>query len=203
MSSHAPSLGAPQVLADLLPGDRIRDAVLTIGFALAIALSAQLAFTLPFTPVPITGQTLVVLLGAITLGRGRAGIGSATYATLGVAGVPWFAVTGGATLGYVIGFVVASVVVGWIADSGYARTPRTVAGAMIVGNLVIYAFGASVLAGVLSLGVVGAWSAGVAPFLVGDAVKIAIAVALVPTVWRLLSRDRGAGRQGGGGGRDR
>lgn len=189
MSSHAPSLGAPQVLADLLPGDRIRDAALSIGFAVAIALSAQFAFTLPFTPVPITGQTLVVLLGAIALGRGRAGVGSAAYATLGVMGVPWFAVTGGTTLGYVVGFVVASVVVGWIADRGYARRPLTVAGAMIVGNLVIYAFGASVLAAVLSLGVVGAWSAGVAPFLIGDAVKIAIAVALVPTAWRLLSRD--------------
>jgi biotin transport system substrate-specific component len=189
MSSHAPSVGAVRVLADLIPGDRVRDAALTIGFALAIGLSAQFAFTLSFTPVPITGQTLVVLLGAIALGRGRAAAGSAAYATLGIVGVPWFAVTGGATLGYVIGFVAAAAVVGWVADRGYARSPITVAGAMVLGNLVIYAFGASVLAWRLSLDLFGALGVGVAPFLVGDAIKILVAVALVPTMWRQISRD--------------
>ena len=189
MSSHAHSIGSARVLADFIPGDRVRDAALSIGFAGSIAISAQLAFPLPFTPVPITGQTLVVLLGALVLGCGRAAIGSGIYMMLGVFGIPWFAVTGGATVGYVVGFVVASVMVGWLADRGYARTPTTVAGAMVVGNLIIYVFGATILGFVLSLSPAAAWSSGVAPFLVGDAVKIAIAVALVPAAWRMLDRN--------------
>lgn len=185
MSSHA-SPRSPQVLADLVPGHRLRDAVMVVGYATAIGVSAQFALPVPFTPVPVTGQTLVVLLGAIALGRSRAAIGGATYAALGLAGLPWFA-AGGATLGYVLGFVAAAAVVGELSDRGHARSLVGAAGVMIVGNVIVYAAGALVLAMVLSLDPMAAWKAGVAPFLIGDAIKVALAAMLVPGAWRIAS----------------
>lgn len=181
---------APRVLVDVLPASRVRDVSLVTGFALLLAASAQLAIPLPFTPVPITGQTLVVLLGAIVLGATRATAGSLLFIAAGVAGVPWFAVTGGATIGYIVGFVAAAMVVGAIAQRGLARTPLQVAGAMVVGNAVIYAFGATGLALVVGLSPSAAITAGVLPFLIGDAIKLAAAVALVPAAWKLVNPER-------------
>lgn len=177
------------VLADLLPGARVRDAVLVGLYAFAIAASAQIAFPLPGTPVPVTGQTFVVLLGAAALGTRRAALGSALFLGVGLLGVPWFAATGGATLGYIFGFILASAVVGRFARSGFVDTHIGAAMAMIVGNLAIYACGVPVLMAVTGLGFPAALAAGVAPFLVGDAAKIAAATALLPFAQRLLPRD--------------
>ncbi len=188
--SHAPVPAASvrPVLADLLPGERVRDVVLIGTFALAIALSAQLAFPLPGTPVPVTGQTFVVLLGAAALGPGRGVMGAGLYGVIGLLGVPWFAVTGGASLGYVAGFVAAAWVVGRFARAGALATWRGAATAMVVGNLVIYTLGATVLALVLGVGPQAALAMGVAPFLLGDLVKVAAATALLPAAQRLLDR---------------
>jgi biotin transport system substrate-specific component len=190
VSGYAPTY-APRVLGDAIPGERVRDALLTVGYAGAIGVSAQIAMPLPFTPFPLTAQTFVVLLGAIVLGFGRASVGGALYLAAGLAGVPWFAVAGGSTLCCVLGFVVAAVALGWIADRGYARSPGSVALTMVVGNVIIYAFGAAFLAIALSLSPVAALSAGVVPFLIGDAIKIAAATALVPVAWRLVRRGEG------------
>jgi biotin transport system substrate-specific component len=176
------------VLADLLPGERVRDAVLVGTFAIAIALSAQLAFPLPGTPVPVTGQTFVVLLGAAALGPGRGALGAGLYGLVGLLGVPWFAVTSGASLGYVAGFVAAAWVVGRFARAGWLATWRGAAAAMVVGNLVIYTLGASVLALVVGVGPGAAVAMGVAPFLLCDLVKVAAATALLPATQRLLDR---------------
>jgi biotin transport system substrate-specific component len=188
--SHAPVSAASvrPVLADLLPGERLRDAVLVGAFAIAIALGAQLAFPLPGTPVPVTGQTFVVLLGAAALGPGRAVLGAGLYGLVGLLGMPWFAVTGGASLGYVAGFVVAAWVVGRFARAGALASWRGAATAMVVGNLVIYTLGASVLALVLGVGPRAAVTMGVAPFLLGDLLKVAAATALLPAAQRLLDR---------------
>jgi biotin transport system substrate-specific component len=182
--------GQRRVLADLLPGARARDVALVVGFAIAIALSARVAVPLPFTPVPVTGQTFAVLLGAAALGAPRAAAGAGLYLGLGLAGAPWFAVSGGSTLGYVVGFVVASALVGSLARSGGDRTPVRAAGLMVVGNLVIYACGVTGLAIALSVGVGEAVSLGAVPFLTGDAVKIVLAAALLPAAWRLVGTDR-------------
>ena len=187
MSGYAPT-AAPRVLGDVIPGERARDALLTVGYAGAIGASAQIAIPLPFTPVPLTAQTFVVLLGAIVLGLGRASVGGALYLAAGLAGVPWFAVTGGTTMGYVAGFIAAAAALGWLADRGHARTPGSVAVTMVAGNLVIYAFGATVLGLTLSLPPLAALSAGVVPFLLGDAIKVVAATALVPAAWRLVHR---------------
>lgn len=191
-SAASPVSPSVRVLGDVLPGERVRDVLLSLGYAAAIGVSAQIAFPLPFTPVPVTGQTFAVLLGAIVLGLGRATAGGALYLGLGLAGVPWFAPTGGGqTLGYIVGFVVAAVVLGWIADRGHARSVASVALTMVLGNAIIYLFGATVLGWVLQMDVQGALMAGVVPFLIGDALKIAAATALVPTAWRLVHRDEG------------
>ncbi len=189
MSSYASAANpSVRVLGDVIPGERVRDVLLTVGYAAAIGVSAQVA--IPLQPVPITGQTFAVLLGAIVLGLGRAAVGGGLYLSLGMAGVPWFAPTGGgASVGYIIGFLAAAVVVGLIADRGFARSPGSVALTMVVGNVVIYAFGVGVLAYVLSLNTTAALAAGVVPFLIGDALKIAAATALVPLAWKLTRRE--------------
>jgi biotin transport system substrate-specific component len=202
VSSAASSVSSPRVLGDAIPGERVRDVLLTAGYAGAIALAAQLYFFLPGNPVPITAQTFVVLTGAIVLGSTRATIGGLGYLALGVAGVPWFAAANGATVGYIIGFVAAGMLLGAVARRGHLRGPVQVAAAMVVGNLVIYALGVAWVAGALQLqpgflaafgfdgmpGLAPLLSMFVVPFLIGDAVKIAAATALVPVAWKLVGR---------------
>jgi biotin transport system substrate-specific component len=189
VSSSSSTLASPSVLTDAIPGDRVRDVLLTVGFTLAIAGSALLYFYLPGNPVPITGQTFVVLAGAIALGAKRATAGSLLYLGLGSLGLPFFAASGGATLGYIVGFAAASVLLGAWASRGGARSVPAVALAMVVGNVVIYAFGATWLALFTGQGAEFAVVNGVVPFLAGDAVKLAAAVAVVPALWRFVGRD--------------
>lgn len=186
MQSTVPS--RPAVLADLFAGDRARDILLVVGFTLAIALGAQVAVPLPGTPVPVTAETLVVLLGAAALGRNRALGGTVAYLALGVVGIPWFAASSGATVGYIVGFAVAAALVGGLAGRGADRTVPRATALMLVGNLVIYAFGVAWLAVALDVGMGEAVSLGLVPFLVGDALKIVIAALALPTAWRLLDR---------------
>lgn len=183
----APRADAP-VLADLIPWTWVRDVALVGLFTVALAASASVAFPLPGTPVPVTAQTFVVLLGAAALGPVRAGAGASAFFAAGALGVPWFAVSSGATLGYIAGFVLAAILVGRLARAGWARNLRGAAGAMVLGNLVIYAVGATVLALILGVGPIEAVSLGVVPFLIGDTIKLAIATALLPTVQRLAER---------------
>lgn len=187
MSSSNPTF-TPSVLTDAIPGDRVRDVLLTVGFTLAIAASALVYFYLPGNPVPITGQTFVVLAGAIALGAKRATAGSLLYLGLGSLGLPFFAASGGATLGYIVGFAAASALLGTWASRGGARSVPAVAAAMIVGNAVVYAFGATWLAIFTGQDATFAVANGVVPFLAGDAVKLAAAVAVVPALWRLVGR---------------
>lgn len=180
----------PLVLVDLLAGDRLRDVVLVAGFTVAIALGAAVAVPLPGTPVPVTGETLVVLLGAAALGRARATVGTLAYLALGVLGLPWFAVTSGATLGYIVGFVGAAALVGHLARRGADRTVGHAALLMVAGNLVIYLAGVTWLAVALDVGLGRAVELGMAPFVVGDLAKIALASVALPAAWRWIGRER-------------
>lgn len=182
-------------LADLLPASLATDLALVAGFAILIGVFAQLTIPLPFTPVPISGQTFAVLIGGAALGARRATLGSVLYLGLGLVGVPWFA--GGAaglhvaadpTFGYLVGFIAASALVGALAERGLDRTPWTMALVMVVGNTVIYAFGVSVLAVALHVGPAKALALGMVPFLPGDAIKLVLAVALLPGAWYLRNR---------------
>jgi biotin transport system substrate-specific component len=197
--SHAVLRRRELVLADLIPGTLVGDVLLVLGFAALTGLSAQISIRLPFTPVPVTGQTLAVLLGGMALGAPRAVLGMLAYLGIGLIGLPWFAggaggwaVVGSASFGYLLGFIVAATVVGALAARGFDRGPLRVLLAMAVGNALIYLLGATWLAVDLHLGVSGALSLGVTPFLLGDAIKAALAMGLLPGAWRLAGRQSGS-----------
>jgi biotin transport system substrate-specific component len=191
MLSSAPATSAAvrePVLADALPGDRIRDALLILGYVLAIGLGAQIAVHLPSTPVPVTGQTLAVLLGAVVLGPRRAAAGTLLYLGGGLAGIPLLAAAGTASLGYVFGFVLAAIVVGLLAERGWDRSVVSLLVLMCIGNIAIYAIGATFLGIYLGVSAGQAINLGVQPFMLGDAVKIVLALGLVPAAWRLTGK---------------
>jgi biotin transport system substrate-specific component len=181
---------ARRVLADVVPGGAVRDIALIAGSAVFVGLSAQVALPLPFTPVPLSGQTFAVLLSVAALGPARGALGMLLYAVVGVAGVPWFANQqsgwGIPSFGYVLGFMLAAVVVGALARRGADRTVVRTAGLMVVGNLCIYAVGVAWLMAAVGADFGRALKLGVVPFLVGDAVKIALAALLLPGAWRLV-----------------
>ncbi|QMU68104.1 biotin transporter BioY [Streptacidiphilus sp. P02-A3a] len=184
------------VLADLLPAStraraQARDLALVVGGAAITGLAAQISLPVPGSPVPVTGQTLAVLLVGTALGARRGVASLALYLLAGMAGVPWFAAGSsglGATFGYVIGFVAAAALVGALARRGADRGPLRTAGAMVLGNLTIYAFGVSYLAASVHVSLAKAASLGLYPYLVGDALKIALAMGLLPAAWKLVGR---------------
>ncbi|HZD01039.1 MAG TPA: biotin transporter BioY [Actinomycetes bacterium] len=198
MASSESALGRSGriVLADVLPGERLRDAVLVIAFACLTGLSAQWEVKLPFTPVPVTGQTFAVLLGGVALGAGRALSGMVLYLVAGLTPwVPWFSGGSGGTdvvteasFGYIIGFVFAAGLVGKLAERGWDRTPLRTIATMVAGNLVIYALGVPWLMAVTASGLATALSKGVVPFLLFDAIKIVAAAGLLPGAWALTGR---------------
>ncbi len=181
----------PAVLADLIPQSLTRDIALVVGAAGLVGLMAQVSIHLAFTPVPITGQTLAVLLCGTALGLRRAAAALGLYAVAGVLGVPWFAghASGyvGASFGYIVGFVVAAALCGYLAERRADRSVFRSIPAMIAAEIVMYAIGIVWLAVDLHVGAGKAIALGLTPFLVGDAIKAAIAAIALPSAWRLTS----------------
>jgi biotin transport system substrate-specific component len=184
------------LLPDVLPSTLARDAVLVVGAAGFVGLLAQISIPLSFTPVPITGQTLGVLLAGTALGWRRSAAAMALYAVAGVAGVPWFADHAhgyvGASFGYIVGFFLAAMLCGYLAERGADRSVLRSVPAMLAGEVVMYAVGMTWLALYLHLGAGSAISEGLTPFLAGDAIKSAIAAGLLPAAWLLAGRRPGA-----------
>ncbi|HEY1616350.1 MAG TPA: biotin transporter BioY [Streptosporangiaceae bacterium] len=195
--SHSDTLRPPRplVLADLLPGTLVRDILLVVGAAGFVGVLAQISIPLSFTPVPITGQTLGVLLAGTALGWRRAAAAMALYAVAGVAGVPWFAghASGyvGASFGYIVGFFLAAALCGYLAGRGGDRSVLRSVPVMLAGEVVIYAVGVTWLAVSLHLSASAAIADGLTPFLIGDAIKAAIAAGLLPAAWALAGRRPG------------
>ena len=167
------------------------NAVLVVGFSLVTALFSQ--FSIWIGPVPITGQTFAVLLCGAMLGSRLGALSQLTYLAIGATGVPfWFALGGpvgiariaGPTGGYLIGFVAAAFVVGWLAERGWDRRTWKAGVAMAVGSIVIYSFGLLWLSRFVPGDAV--FKAGLYPFVIGDAIKIALAALALPAGWRLL-----------------
>lgn len=184
----------PRVLADLVPGALVRDIALVIGAAAITGLAAQVSIPLPFTPVPISLQTFTVLLSGAALGPIRGGLGMALYLVAGMAGVPWFSEQRSGfdfpSFGYIIGFVLAAIVVGWLARRGLDRSVSGTVAIMVLGNLVIYTVGVSWLANSLGVDIPRALELGAWPFLIGDALKIALAAGVLPAAWWLAGNRR-------------
>jgi biotin transport system substrate-specific component len=191
------AISTPVTLADsfLFTASRWRTAILVTGAALLTAVAAQISFVLPWTPVPVTGQTFAVLLTSTALGMRRGTAGQVAYVGLGAIGLPfyadgqggWTAATG-ATAGYLVGFVVAAALVGRLAEAHQDRALLTSIPAMLAGTAVIYACGAAWLAHHLDVSAAKAVELGVAPFLIGDAAKLLAAGILVPVAWRVAGR---------------
>ena len=171
---------------------RVRNAILVMGLTGFTALAAQVSIPLPFTPVPLTLQTFAVLAGAAALGAERAVIAQVLYIALAVAGVPVLAggasghaVVVGATGGYLIGFVLASYVVGRISSNGASTKSGKTALAFLAGSVLIYALGAPWLAFTTGNTITWAIVNGVVPFLVGDLIKAVAAGAVLPLAWKI------------------
>ena len=169
-----------------------------------IAACAQVYVVLPFTPVPISGQTFGVLFAAALLGFRRSLITVALYLLIGIAGAPIFAegtsglvrigtVQGGVlalapTGGYLLGFLVAGGLVGRLAELGWDRRIGGSLAAMVLGNVVIYIVGVPWLMAALNAPIGRALELGLYPFLLGDALKLALAAGLLPVGWWLVRR---------------
>ncbi|MDG9716844.1 biotin transporter BioY [Streptomyces sp. DH24] len=192
MSTAAAPLSSGQVLADLLPASRVRDAALVVGGAALTGLAAQIAVPVPGSPVPVTGQTFAALLVGTALGAGRGFLSLALYALVGMAGVPWFAGgTSGAaapSFGYILGMILASTVVGALARRGADRSVLRMAGTMLLGEAIIYAVGVPYLGVATGMSASAAIAAGLTPFLIGDALKAALAMGVLPTAWKFIGK---------------
>ena len=185
---------SPRTLADVIPGGLARSVALVVGGAGLVGLSAQVVVPLPFSPVPLSLQTFSVLLVGAVLGSRRGVASMALYLLAGIAGVPWFAQQQSgwafASFGYVVGFVIAAYLVGRLAERGADRTVLRSVGLMVAGNLAIYAVGVPGLVLITGMGIGQALLVGVVPFLIGDALKIALAAGLLPASWKLVGDRR-------------
>ena len=178
----------------LAPLDGVRAFVLVVAFSLLTALAAQVAVPLPFTPVPITLQTFMVLLTGALLGRRLGALAMFAYLIEGAGGLPFFAfghsgiayLLFAPTSGYLLSYPLAAFLTGWLAERGWDRKFLPAAAAMALGSLVILAGGWLGLLRFFSPAT--AFITGVAPFLVGDLIKLALAAAVLPTGWALLRR---------------
>ncbi len=178
----------------IAPLDWTRSVALVVAFSLLVALSAQVVIPLPFTPVPITGQTFAVLLAGALLGSRLGSLAMLAYLVEGALGLPFFRQGNGGlaylfltpTAGYLLSYPLAAFVTGWLAERGWDRRVPTAALAMALGSAVILLCGWVWLARFTSPS--QAFVAGVAPFIPGDLIKIALAAALLPAGWAILRR---------------
>ena len=167
----------------------LSNTVLVVGASLVTALAAQVAFPVPWSPVPITGQTFAVLLSGAVLGARRALLAQALYLAEGALGLPVFAAGGagaavftGPTAGYLLAFPLAAALTGALAQRGWDRRFGTMLAAMLLGSVPVFALGLGALARFVPAQ--GLLAAGLFPFLPGDLVKATLAALAFPAVWR-------------------
>ena len=177
----------------------LTEAVFVVAGVGFISLLAQISLPVPGSPVPVTGQTLAVLLIGTTYGARLGFLTFATYLLAGIAGAPIFAPSAtsanhgidrlvGATGGYLVGMLVASLLLGYLADRKADQKFRTSFPALLLGDLVIFTFGLAWLHASLDMTWAATLKAGFTPFILGEALKIAITATSLPLVWRKISR---------------
>ena len=192
------STARPLTLADAAAprSSALQQLLFVVVASLVTAGAAQLEFRLPWTPVPVTGQSFAVLLCGAVLGARRAFLAQCLYLAEGAAGLPFF--SGGAagigallgpSGGYLIAFPFAASLTGLLAERGWDRRPLTMFAAMLLGSTVIFALGLAHLADFVPEGALLA--SGLLPFLPGDVIKAALAAGVFPALWKLVSRFEG------------
>ena len=190
MTSQSSLVAAVWPAADRL--NLVRQGLLVIAGSLLMTLAAKIE--VPFWPVPMTLQTFATFVIGMAFGWRLAGATIMLYLGQGAAGLPVFASGGGIvyftgpTAGYLVGFLAAAVLVGWLAERGWDRNVTRTLAALVLGELVILGLGGAWMS--VLFGPAKAWAAGIAPFLLGDALKIALAALLVPACWKLLGKLR-------------
>jgi biotin transport system substrate-specific component len=175
----------------------ITDTLLVLAGTALVAAAAQISVKLPFTPVPITGQTFAVLLVGASLGCVLGTASAMLYLWLGVAGAPiyahhdsgWSVITS-ASGGYIVGFVLAAALTGFLAERRWDRRLSSSIGLMLTGNVVIYLVGLPWLAVVLNTNLEKTLEYGLYPFIPGDTFKLYLAAAALPGAWKLVGRAR-------------
>jgi biotin transport system substrate-specific component len=177
--------------------DLLTDALLVLAGTGLVAGAAQISIKLPFTPVPITGQTFAVVLVGASLGAVRGTASLMLYLWLGVLGAPiyahhdhgWSVITG-ASGGYIVGFVLAAALTGFLAERRWDRRLSSSIGLMLTGNVVIYLVGLPWLAIVLNTNLEKTLEFGLYPFIPCDTFKLYLAAAALPGAWKLVGRAR-------------
>jgi biotin transporter BioY len=171
----------------------LRSAGLVLGFSLLLALSAQVRIPLPFTPVPITAQTFVVLLAGALLGPRLGVVTMLAYLLEGAAGLPVFqggnsgiAYMLGPTGGYLLGFIASAAITGWFAERGLDRRFATAILAMFLAEIALYTCGLARLSSFVPADRL--LQMGLLPFIPGDIIKILTAAAVLPTGWKLFRK---------------
>lgn len=193
MSATAALLRRPAgpVLADMFAGTWVRTAIMVFAGAMLTALAAQIAIPVPGSPVPITGQTLAVVLVGSTLGAQRGALSLVLYLALGLM-FPFYSDAGsgpevlfGTNGGYLFGFVLAAYVIGWLSERGADRQLAVAFVSFVAAQLIVFGLGLPWLKIAADLGWSGTISAGFTPFIVGGLIKAAIAAAAMPSAWKL------------------
>jgi biotin transport system substrate-specific component len=173
----------------------LTDVLLVLAGTGLVAVAAQVSIPLPFTPVPITGQTFAAVLVGASLGSVRGFSSLLLYMLLGMAGAPIYSdqtsgmeVISGPTGGYIVGFAIAAALTGYLAERRWDRKVSTAIAAMLTGNVVIYLVGLPWLAVDLGTNLEKTLELGLYPFVAGDVFKLYLAAALLPTAWKLVER---------------
>ncbi len=205
MKLHMQRTGASSTLVSTLAAGAETSAAVRAGavalIAVGTAAAAQISVPLPFTPVPLTMQDMVVLIGGAALGSRLGMAAQVLYLAAGIAGLPVFAASTvlpqgplrllGPTGGYLLSYPLAAFLTGWLAERGFDRRYSTSVLAMVAGLAVIFTFGVSWLAlfaRPAGVGFDAALRAGLYPFLLGDLLKVLLGATVLPMVWKLTGR---------------
>ena len=189
------SVARPLTLADVAApqSNALTNTLLVVAASLVTAAAAQVEIRLPWTPVPITGQTFAVLLSGAVLGARRAFLAQVLYLAEGASGLPFF--SGGAaglaklvgpSGGYLAGFPFAAALTGFLAERAWDRKPITMFLAMLAGSGLIFGLGLAQLSRFVPAS--SLLASGLLPFIPGDLVKAALAAAVFPVTWKFVSR---------------
>ena len=172
--------------------EMLKNILLILSGTIFLALMSQLTIPLPFTPVPITGQTFAVMFIGLVYGKKLGSSTLLTYIAAGSAGLPVFAgFSGGLPFftpsgGYIIGFFFAALICGYFADKGWTKSPVKLISVLIIAHAVLYFFG------LLQLNIFlpnkNIFAIGLYPFIAGDVIKMMILSALLPTVWKFTEK---------------